>query len=138
MHFCGDGRGGRRGLGSAAALRSQVVYAVRNELCRTPSDFLARRSRLAFLDTAAARRVRDGANPVAHALHDGSPQQASYHVHCDAAPKCMRAQALPHVVELMGDELRWGGRARRQEQRRAENFLRTFEVDTGGGRGKQA
>ena len=40
------------------ATNRQVVYAVRHELCRTPADFLARRSRLAFLDTAAARRVR--------------------------------------------------------------------------------
>ena len=35
----------------------QVVYAVRYEMCRSAVDFLARRSRLAFLDVAAARHA---------------------------------------------------------------------------------
>eukprot|EP00198_Chlamydomonas_reinhardtii_P004208 XP_001693544.1 glycerol-3-phosphate dehydrogenase [Chlamydomonas reinhardtii] len=38
-----------RGLGSRL-----VVYAVRHEYCHTPEDFLARRTRLAFLDARAA------------------------------------------------------------------------------------
>lgn len=33
----------------------QVVYAARHEMCHSAVDFLARRSRLAFLDVAAAR-----------------------------------------------------------------------------------
>lgn len=35
----------------------QVVYAVRHEMCRSAVDFLARRSRLAFLDVFAARHA---------------------------------------------------------------------------------
>ncbi|MDW8222958.1 MAG: FAD-dependent oxidoreductase [Gemmatales bacterium] len=36
-------------------LRAEVVYATRFEMARTPMDFLARRIRLAFLDTQAAK-----------------------------------------------------------------------------------
>lgn len=36
-------------------IEAEVVYAARHELCRSAADFLARRSRLAFLDVAAAR-----------------------------------------------------------------------------------
>jgi glycerol-3-phosphate dehydrogenase len=36
-------------------LEAEVVHAVRAEYCSRPEDFLARRSRLAFLDVAAAR-----------------------------------------------------------------------------------
>ncbi|GBD35831.1 Aerobic glycerol-3-phosphate dehydrogenase [bacterium HR36] len=35
-------------------LRAEVVYAARHEMARTPMDFLARRIRLAFLDSQAA------------------------------------------------------------------------------------
>ncbi|KAG2438924.1 hypothetical protein HYH02_010718 [Chlamydomonas schloesseri] len=48
-----------RGLGSRLVaghpfLEAEVVYAVRHEYCHTPQDFLARRTRLAFLDARAA------------------------------------------------------------------------------------
>ncbi|PNW73901.1 hypothetical protein CHLRE_13g577450v5 [Chlamydomonas reinhardtii] len=48
-----------RGLGSRLVaghpfLEAEVVYAVRHEYCHTPEDFLARRTRLAFLDARAA------------------------------------------------------------------------------------
>ena len=36
-------------------LEAEVVYAVRHEFCCTVEDFLARRTRLAFKDTKAAR-----------------------------------------------------------------------------------
>lgn len=36
-------------------LEAEVVHAVRAEYCSRPEDFLARRSRMAFLDVAAAR-----------------------------------------------------------------------------------
>ena len=39
-------------------LEAEVVYAARHEFCATACDFLARRSRLAFLDVAAARQAR--------------------------------------------------------------------------------
>lgn len=57
-------------------LRAEVIYAVRYEMARTPMDFLARRIRLAFLDTRAAQ------------------------------------SALPEVVSLMADELRWDSATR--------------------------
>jgi glycerol-3-phosphate dehydrogenase len=36
-------------------IEAEVVYAARHEMCRSATDFLARRTRLAFLDVAAAR-----------------------------------------------------------------------------------
>ena len=33
---------------------AEVVYAARHEFCQTACDFIARRTRLAFLDVAAA------------------------------------------------------------------------------------
>ncbi|EFJ49807.1 hypothetical protein VOLCADRAFT_80593 [Volvox carteri f. nagariensis] len=38
-------------------LEAEVVYCVRHEYCQTPDDFLARRTRLAFLDARAALRA---------------------------------------------------------------------------------
>ncbi|GFR47463.1 hypothetical protein Agub_g9190 [Astrephomene gubernaculifera] len=38
-------------------LEAEVVYCVRHEYCQTPADFLARRTRLAFLDARAALRA---------------------------------------------------------------------------------
>lgn len=38
-------------------LEAEVPFAARHEMCRTASDFLARRSRLAFLDARAAERA---------------------------------------------------------------------------------
>jgi glycerol-3-phosphate dehydrogenase len=35
-------------------LEAEVIYAVRHEMACTPLDVLARRTRLAFLDTSAA------------------------------------------------------------------------------------
>lgn len=52
----GEGLGKR--LDSAhPVLEAEVAYAARHEMCRTASDFLARRSRLAFLDVPAAKRA---------------------------------------------------------------------------------
>ncbi len=73
-------------------LEAEVVYAARHEFCATACDFLARRSRLAFLDVAAARR------------------------------------AVPRVVQLLGDELRWGRGRRSAEAAAAAAFLDTFAV----------
>ncbi|OAY78493.1 Glycerol-3-phosphate dehydrogenase SDP6, mitochondrial [Ananas comosus] len=38
-------------------LEAEVAYCARNEYCETAVDFIARRSRLAFIDTDAARRA---------------------------------------------------------------------------------
>lgn len=44
---------GRRLVKGYPVLEAEVVYAVQHEYCETPEDFIARRSRLAFLDTRA-------------------------------------------------------------------------------------
>ena len=44
---------GRRLVRGHPVLEAEVVYAVHNEYCETPEDFIARRSRLAFLDHRA-------------------------------------------------------------------------------------
>ena len=44
---------GRRLVRGYPVLEAEVVYAVHNEYCETPEDFIARRSRLAFLDVRA-------------------------------------------------------------------------------------
>jgi glycerol-3-phosphate dehydrogenase len=51
-----------RGLGARLVaelpvLEAEVVYCVRHEYCQTAIDFLARRSRLAFLDSEGSRRA---------------------------------------------------------------------------------
>lgn len=38
-------------------LEAEVAYCARHEYCESAVDFIARRSRLAFLDTDAARRA---------------------------------------------------------------------------------
>lgn len=50
------------GLGKRLAhgypyLEAEVAYCARNEYCETAVDFIARRSRLAFLDTKAAGKA---------------------------------------------------------------------------------
>ena len=50
-------------------LEAEVIYAMESEMCETPEDFIARRTRLAFLDTRACEhalpRVRLEANRMA-------------------------------------------------------------------------
>jgi glycerol-3-phosphate dehydrogenase len=68
-------------------LDAEVRYAVRNEYALTSADFLARRTRLAFLDSQAA------------------------------------LEALPHVIELMGEELRWSKAKKDAEWKQTIRFL---------------
>lgn len=44
---------GRRLVRGYPVIESEVIYTMRNEYCETPEDFVARRTRLAFLDKAA-------------------------------------------------------------------------------------
>ena len=44
---------GRRLVRGYPVIEAEVIYAARNEYCETLEDFVARRTRLAFLDTAA-------------------------------------------------------------------------------------
>ncbi|KAL3143712.1 hypothetical protein ABBQ32_003553 [Trebouxia sp. C0010 RCD-2024] len=81
---------GRRLVRGHPVLEAEVVYAVHHEYCETPEDFIARRSRLAFLDHRA----------------------------CE--------EALPRVVELMGEEKGWWYPKRQRELKRAKAFLSTF------------
>ncbi|KAK9832160.1 hypothetical protein WJX74_001006 [Apatococcus lobatus] len=44
---------GKRLVRGYPMLEAEVIYAMESEMCETPEDFIARRTRLAFLDTAA-------------------------------------------------------------------------------------
>ena len=48
---------GRRLVRGHPVLEAEVVYAVHHEYCETPEDFIARRSRLAFLDHRACQEA---------------------------------------------------------------------------------
>ena len=56
---------GRRLVRGHPVLEAEVVYAVHHEYCETPEDFIARRSRLAFLD----HRACEEALPRVSCLH---------------------------------------------------------------------
>ena len=67
----GSGVLGRRLVPGHPVIAAEVVYAARHEFCQTVCDFIARRTRLAFLDAAAAeaalpevgREVHDMSHP---------------------------------------------------------------------------
>ncbi|EER38713.1 glycerol-3-phosphate dehydrogenase [Histoplasma capsulatum H143] len=71
-------------------LKAEVKFAVKNEYAMTAADILARRTRLAFLDTNAA------------------------------------LQALPGVIDLMADELKWSRARRESEWTVSVHFLATM------------
>ncbi|KZW03354.1 DAO-domain-containing protein [Exidia glandulosa HHB12029] len=71
-------------------IEAEVRYAVRNEYAQTAVDFLARRSRLAFLNAQAA------------------------------------LDALPRVIDIMGDELKWSRSRRKAEVERTKAFLESM------------
>ncbi|SPQ95768.1 Glycerol-3-phosphate dehydrogenase [Plasmodiophora brassicae] len=73
-----------------AFIRAEVLYSVRNEHALTVVDVMARRTRLAFLNTSAAR------------------------------------EALPAVIALMGDELRWDQQRRIRQYQAGMTFLSTM------------
>ncbi|EJU03376.1 DAO-domain-containing protein [Dacryopinax primogenitus] len=66
---------------------AEILYGVRYEYALTAVDFIARRTRLSFLNAQAA------------------------------------LDSLPTVISVMGDELGWGVKRRRQEWIAARNFL---------------
>ncbi|KAG8703168.1 mitochondrial glycerol-3-phosphate dehydrogenase [Ceratobasidium sp. 395] len=78
---------GRRLAPAYPFIEAEIRYAVHNEYAQTAADFLARRSRLAFLNAQAA------------------------------------LDALPRVVEIMGAELGWDAKRRKQEIERTASFL---------------
>ena len=87
-----------------AVLEAEVVYAARHEFCATASDFLARRSRLAFLDVAAAKQVRRDTcacclrSPTRPARRRYLVSSSSWAMSCDGTPRAaaarLRAQPL--------------------------------------------
>lgn len=48
---------GKRLVRGHPVIEAEVVYCVHNEYCHTVVDFIARRTRLAFLDAAATREA---------------------------------------------------------------------------------
>ncbi|KAJ3126054.1 hypothetical protein HK098_007931 [Nowakowskiella sp. JEL0407] len=81
---------GRRLSPGYPYLEAEVRYACRREYAATAIDVLARRLRLAFLDSRAAY------------------------------------EALPRVVEIMGQELNWSVERKRLEYENTQNFLKTM------------
>ncbi|VDP05084.1 unnamed protein product [Soboliphyme baturini] len=67
-------------------LEAEIIYAIREYAC-TAVDFIARRSRLAFLNTHAA------------------------------------LEALPKVIEIMGDELHWSEKEKQVQMEQARKFI---------------
>ena len=55
---------GRRLVRGHPMIEAEVVWAVREELCETACDFIARRTRLAFVDTAACEQALPRARPI--------------------------------------------------------------------------
>jgi glycerol-3-phosphate dehydrogenase len=58
-------------------LSAEVTYAARYELCETASDFLCRRTRLAFVDAQAALDAVPKVIAILAAEHKWSPAQAT-------------------------------------------------------------
>ncbi|GMH99362.1 hypothetical protein TrVE_jg13345 [Triparma verrucosa] len=76
-----------------AILEAEVVFAVRHEYAFSAQDVLARRTRLAFIDSDAAEEV------------------------------------IERVVELMGNELKWGSWRRKQEVNEFRRWLKTMNME---------
>jgi glycerol-3-phosphate dehydrogenase len=106
---------------------------VHNEYCETPEDFIARRTRLAFLDRLACEQAlpRVGGTPVASGcgqLAAGS-SLACQGTACPFAQFwCLLRFLCPQVVELMASEKGWSRSRARSELQRALDFLKTFEA----------
>lgn len=75
-------------------LEAEVLYACREEYAVTAVDVIARRMRLAFLDSKSSRAC------------------------------------LPHVIDLMADELGWDEVRKQQETQYALKFLATMYKET--------
>ncbi len=56
-HIAEEKKLGKRLVRGHPMIEAEVVYAVHNEFCEHPEDFIARRTRLAFVDTAAAEQA---------------------------------------------------------------------------------
>ncbi|KAG2500744.1 hypothetical protein HYH03_001508 [Edaphochlamys debaryana] len=57
LQMAEDRKLGGRLVAGHPILEAEVLYCMRHEYCETPQDFLARRTRLAFLDSRAALRA---------------------------------------------------------------------------------
>jgi glycerol-3-phosphate dehydrogenase len=56
-HIAEQRKLGKRIVRGYPILEAEVIYAVNNEYCETPEDFIARRTRLAFLDKLACEQA---------------------------------------------------------------------------------
>ena len=74
-------------------IEAEVRYAARMEYAAKAVDFIARRARMAFLDTEAT------------------------------------IEALPRVIDIMGEELDWSETRRQSEFEETINFLASMGVD---------
>uniref|UniRef100_A0A7S3AB39 glycerol-3-phosphate dehydrogenase n=1 Tax=Rhodosorus marinus TaxID=101924 RepID=A0A7S3AB39_9RHOD len=81
---------GRKILPDHSVMEAELVYCVQNEMAMTVLDFLARRTRLAYLD----------------------PKE------------CL--EALPQIVQLMGEQLSWTAARREAELKATTDFLKSI------------
>lgn len=91
-----DAKLGKRLVRAHPMLEAEVVYAARQEYCETAEDFIARRTRLAFLDVDACRlalpRVRIPA-----------PQNSAAACLCDRwSGIAMEHESAPSPLPLVG------------------------------------
>ena len=52
-----DQKLGKRLVRGHPVIEAEVLYCMRNEMCETAEDFIARRTRLAFVDSAACAQA---------------------------------------------------------------------------------
>jgi len=111
---------GHRLVRGCPVLEAEVIYAARNELCETAADFLAHRCRLAFLDTGACLQVLLFLIRI-HSLVVLCCGVVmlfvllfSFHFTFLVLGSASH-QALPRVVELMGNEKGWSAHRKQAE-----------------------
>jgi C-terminal domain of alpha-glycerophosphate oxidase len=68
---------GRRLVRGHPELEAEVVYCAKNELCETAEDFIARRTRLAFVDVMACEQALPKASGVRATGHAWPRRQAA-------------------------------------------------------------
>ena len=122
-------------------IAAEVVYAARHEYCQSTCDFIARRTRLAFLDADAAeaalpevRGPKGGGDICICVFCDGFVccLPACLGV-CFIFPSCLNSSTFQtltflQVTKLLAKELGWGRRRAARELADAKQFLTTFRV----------
>lgn len=89
---------GRRLVRGHPVLEAEVVYAVHHEYCETPEDFIARRSRLAFLDHRACEEALPKVSfPCSFSTSADKTRHDSFQDFRTSANDCILCQ-LAHIL----------------------------------------